>query len=87
MKTEKFCKQHLIVTFFIENKLFVTVCINDNNHMEILIIWEETINLVNDFNVDNVVFNCGEYNSLEKNLIMVKGTIQFHLQKVTIQIH
>lgn len=47
----------------------------------------EAIKLVNDFNVDNVVFNCGEYNSLEKNLIMVKGTIQFHLQKVTIQIN
>lgn len=31
----------------------------------------EAINLVNNFKVDNVVFNCGEYNNLEKNLIMV----------------
>lgn len=31
----------------------------------------EAINLVNNFKVDNVVFNCGEYNNLENNLIMV----------------
>ena len=30
----------------------------------------EAINFVNNFKVDNVVFNCGEYNNLEKNLIM-----------------
>lgn len=31
----------------------------------------EAINLVNNFKVDNVIFNCGEYNDLEKNLIRV----------------
>lgn len=29
----------------------------------------EAINLVDHFQIENVVFNCGEYNSLEKNLI------------------
>lgn len=31
----------------------------------------EVINLVNDFKVDNVIFNCGEYNDLENELINV----------------
>ena len=31
----------------------------------------EVINLVNDFKVDNVIFNCGEYNNLENELINV----------------
>ena len=31
----------------------------------------EVINLVNDYKVDNVIFNCGEYNDLEKELIKV----------------
>lgn len=31
----------------------------------------ESINLVNNFKVDNVIFNCGKYNDLEKNLIKV----------------
>lgn len=31
----------------------------------------EAINLVNDFKVDNVIFNCGEYNDLENELINV----------------
>ena len=31
----------------------------------------EVINLVNDHKVDNVIFNCGEYNDLEKELIKV----------------
>ena len=40
----------------------------------------EAINLVNNFEVDNVVFNCGEYNNLEKNLIMVlnKKNIKYY---------
>ena len=40
----------------------------------------EAINLVNNFKVDNVVFNCGEYNNLEKNLIMVlnKKNIKYY---------
>ncbi len=31
----------------------------------------EAINLVNNFKVENVIFNCGEYNDLEKELIEV----------------
>ena len=31
----------------------------------------EAINLVNNFNVEKVIFNCGEYNDLEKELIKV----------------
>ena len=31
----------------------------------------EVINLVNDFKADNVIFNCGEYNDLENELINV----------------
>ena len=31
----------------------------------------EAINLVNNFKVDKVIFNCGEYNELEKELIKV----------------
>ena len=31
----------------------------------------ETSNLVNNFKVEKVIFNCGEYNNLEKELIKV----------------
>ena len=31
----------------------------------------ETINLVNNFKVEKVIFNCGEFNDLEKELIKV----------------
>ena len=31
----------------------------------------EAINLVNNFKVEKVIFNCGEYNDLEKELIKV----------------
>ena len=31
----------------------------------------EAINLVNNFKVNKVIFNCGEYNDLEKKLIKV----------------
>ena len=31
----------------------------------------ETINLVNNFKVEKVIFNCGEYNDLEKELIKI----------------
>ena len=31
----------------------------------------EAINLVNNFKVDNVIFNCGEFNDLEKQLIKI----------------
>lgn len=39
--------------------------------MEIMTIWGEAINLVNSFKVDKMIFNCGEYNPLEKELIKV----------------
>ena len=40
----------------------------------------ETINLVNNFKVEKVIFNCGEYNVLEQELIKVldKNIIQLH---------
>ena len=31
----------------------------------------EAINLVENFNVEKVIFNCGEYNELEQELIKV----------------
>ena len=31
----------------------------------------EAINLINNFKVEKVIFNCGEYNDLEKELIKV----------------
>ena len=31
----------------------------------------EAINLINDFKVEKVIFNCGPYNDLEKELIKV----------------
>ncbi len=31
----------------------------------------EEVNLVNDFKVEQVVFNCGEFNDLEKELIKI----------------
>ena len=31
----------------------------------------EAINLVNNFKVEKVIFNCGEYNELEQDLIKV----------------
>ena len=31
----------------------------------------EAINLVNNFNVEKAIFNCGEFNDLEKELIKV----------------
>ena len=31
----------------------------------------ETINIVNNFKVEKVIFNCGEFNDLEKGLIKV----------------
>ena len=38
--------------------------------METTTIWER-INLVENFNVEKVIFNCGEFNELEQNLIKV----------------
>ena len=48
------------------NKLkYLILTHGDEDHMG------EAINLVNDFKVDKVIFNCGEYNDLEKDLIKV----------------
>ena len=40
----------------------------------------ETINLVNNFKVDKVIFNCGSYNNLEKELIKIldKKKIEYY---------
>ena len=40
----------------------------------------EAINLVNNFKVENVIFNCGPYNDLEKELIDVlnKKNIEYY---------
>lgn len=40
----------------------------------------EAINLVNNFKVDKVIFNCGEYNDLEKELVKVleKKNIEYY---------
>ena len=32
---------------------------------------DEAINLANNFNVEKAIFNCGEFNDLEKELIKV----------------
>ena len=46
------------------NKLsYLVLTHGDYDHMG------ETINLINNFKVENVIFNCGSYNVLEKNLI------------------
>lgn len=41
----------------------------------------EAINLVNNFKVKKVIFNCGEYNDLENELIKVldKKKIKYYL--------
>ena len=36
----------------------------------------ETINLVKNFKVEKVIFNCGEYNDLEKELIRVLDNLK-----------
>ena len=40
----------------------------------------ESINLVNNFKVEKVIFNCGPYNDLEKELIkvLVKKKIKYY---------
>ena len=57
------------------------------NHIDYLILTHgdydhmgETINLVNNFKVEKVIFNCGPYNDLEKDLIKVldKKKIQYY---------
>ena len=50
----------------------------------------EAINLVNNFKVEKVIFNCGEYNALEKELNINDNKLYFcrlrnMLMKMTIQ--
>ena len=49
----------------IKNISFLILTHGDFDHMG------EAINLVNNFKVEKVIFNCGEYNDLEKELIKV----------------
>ena len=45
----------------------------------------ETINLVNNFKVEKVIFNCGPYNDLENGLIKVldkKNKILFMYKRI-----
>jgi hypothetical protein len=39
----------------------------------------ETINLVNNFEVEKVIFNCGPYETLEKELIKVLYKKRYHI--------
>lgn len=52
-------------TLGISNLDYLIVTHGDYDHMG------EAINLVNNFKVEKVIFNCGEYNDLEKELIKV----------------
>lgn len=53
---------------------FLILTHGDDDHMG------ESINLVNNFKVENVIFNCGEYNELEKGLIkeLEKKNIKYY---------
>ena len=39
----------------------------------------EAINLVNNFKVEKVIFNCGEFNELELDLIQVFDKRKYHI--------
>ena len=59
-----------IAIFFLKLKIIIRLTFwqlphGDFDHMG------EAINLVNNFKVEKVIFNCGEYNVLEKELIKV----------------
>ena len=54
----------LIKSYGIRSVDYLIITHGDNDHMG------EAINLVNEFNVKNVIFNCGEYNELEQELII-----------------
>lgn len=43
----------------------------------------ETITLINNFKVDNVIFNCGSYNDLENKLIKVLDRKKLNIQVVS----
>ena len=64
----------LFKSFGIRNIDYLILSHGDYDHMG------EAINLVNNFKVEKVIFNCGEFNDLEKNLIKLldKKTIQYY---------
>ena len=39
----------------------------------------EAINLVNNFKVEKVIFNCGEFNELEQELIQILNKKKYHI--------
>ncbi|MBR4671855.1 MAG: DNA internalization-related competence protein ComEC/Rec2 [Bacilli bacterium] len=55
----------VLKSFGIDRLDYLILTHGDFDHMG------EAINLVSDFKVENVIFNCGEYNDLEKELIKV----------------
>ena len=62
----------------VENKTIVYLKSKGINHIDYLILTHgdfdhmgEAINLVNNFKVEKVIFNCGEFNELEQDLIKV----------------
>ena len=67
-----------IILYLISRGVFkitkVIITHGDFDHMG------EAINLVNNFKVEKVIFNCGEFNELEQNLIKVldKNKIQYY---------
>ena len=42
----------------------------------------EAINLVENFKVEKVIFNCGEFNELEQELIKVLAKRKYHITHV-----
>ena len=77
-KTKEYKNSEQIITFLKGlgitkiTKLIITH--GDYDHMG------EAVNLVSDFKVDQVIFNCGTYNDLEKNLIQLldKNNIKYY---------
>ena len=55
----------VLKSYGIDRLNYLIITHGDFDHMG------ETINLVNNFKVEKVIFNCGEYNDLEKDLIKI----------------
>ena len=68
-KDSKTITEHTLLPFFkskgIHHLDYLILTHGDYDHMG------ETINLVNNFKVEKVIFNCGEFNDLEQDLIKV----------------
>ena len=66
---KEYKKSDTYITFFksigLENIDYLIITHGDYDHMG------DAVNLVNNFKVDNVIFNCGSLNKLEKELIKV----------------